>query len=80
LRQQEHLLSESQRLGHVGSWLYDMKGPIAWSAELYRLYGVSPDTFIPTVESLLKLIHPDDRAVMQAWISACRGGRKARGF
>lgn len=27
LREKEFLLSESQRLGHVGSWLWDMKGP-----------------------------------------------------
>ena len=48
LREKEHLLSEAQRLGHVGSWFHDMMGPMSWSEEMYRLYGVSPDTFTPT--------------------------------
>ena len=71
MREKEFLLSESQRLGHIGSWFWDMKGPISWSDELYRLYGVSPDTFTPTAESFVTLIHPDDRSAMQQWIAAC---------
>jgi PAS domain S-box-containing protein len=76
LRQKEHLLSESQRLGHIGSSFYNMTGPIWWSEEMYRLYGVSPDTFIPSVESMLGLIHPGDRPAMQTWIAACAEGEK----
>lgn len=74
LRVKEHLLSESQRLGHIGSFLYDMTGPIQWSDELYRLYGVSPDTFTPTLESLISLILPADRTLMQDWTAACVAG------
>jgi PAS domain S-box-containing protein len=47
LREKERRLSESQRIAHVGSWSYDLTVPearIAWSDELYRLYGVPPDT------------------------------------
>src|SRR3972149_6708052 len=57
----EHLLSESQRIAHVGTWLYDMTGRITWSDETYRIFGVSSDTFTPNAESFLNLIHPDDR-------------------
>ncbi len=78
LRKKELLLSEAQRLGHIGSWFYDMTGPIAWSEEMYRIYGVSPDTFIPTLENFLNLIHPDDRPAMQAWIAACAAGEQPR--
>ena len=76
LREKERLLAESQRLGHIGSFLYDMTGLIKWSDELYRIYGVSPDTFTPTLESFLRLIHPDDRTAMQAWTAACMAGEK----
>jgi PAS domain S-box-containing protein len=77
LRMKERLLSESQRLGHIGSFLFEMSGSIIqWSEELYRLYGVSPDTFTPTVESFLGLIHPDDQPAMQVWIDACAAGEK----
>jgi two-component system, cell cycle sensor histidine kinase and response regulator CckA len=76
LREEARLLSESQRLGHVGSWLFDLDGSVAWSAETYQIYGVSPDTFVPTRESLFTLLHPDDRAGMHKWISACLEGEK----
>ncbi len=75
LRDKEFLLSEAQRLGSVGSWYWDLVGPMEWSEETYRVYGVSPATFEPTVESLVGLIHPEDRAAMQAWIGACLAGK-----
>ena len=80
LCKKEQLLSESQRLGHIGSWFYDIAGPMSWSEEFYRLFGVSPDTCTPSLESLLGLIHPDDRSSMQAWIAACAAGEKPGGL
>jgi PAS domain S-box-containing protein len=83
LREKEHMLSESQRIAHVGSWSLDLSEPdgrIIWSEELYRIYGVSPQTFIPTMESLLSLVVPEDRAIMQKWVAACVGGEKPSEF
>jgi PAS domain S-box-containing protein len=48
----------------------------AWTPETYRLFGVSPDTFVPSAELFQRLIHPDDRASMQAWIGACLAGEE----
>jgi PAS domain S-box-containing protein len=76
LRANELLLSEAQRLGHVGSWLWEMTGPFKWSDETYRIYGVEPDTFTPTPETVLSLIHPDDRPAMESWFSAFTLGEK----
>jgi hypothetical protein len=76
LREKEHMLSESQRLGHVGSWFGDLTGLLSWSEETYRIYGVSPDTFFPTVESLLGLVHPDDRPAVLDWQNRLAVGQK----
>ena len=76
LHEKEQILSESQRIAHIGSWLYDITGQILWSDETYNIYGVSPDNFTPNAESFLNLIHPDDRPAMQAWINACLAGEK----
>ncbi len=76
LRTNARLLSDSQRLGHVGSFLVDKQGVISWSDEMYRIYGVSPDTFKPSLASFIGLIHPDDRAAMQAWNASCAAGEK----
>jgi PAS domain S-box-containing protein len=77
LRAKEYTLSESQGIAHVGSWNWDLAtGVLTWTPETYRLHGVSPDTFVPSGETLLGLIHPDDRAAMQTWLSACLAGEE----
>jgi len=76
LREKDHLLSESQRLGHVGSWFSAMTGRLTWSEETYRIYGVAPETFAPTLEALLGLIHPDDLTAVKDWHARCAAGEK----
>jgi PAS domain S-box-containing protein len=79
LREKERRLSESQRIAHIGSWTCDLRDPargLVWSDELYRLYGVSPDTFTPTIESLLNLVIPEDRSLIEKWLTACEAGEQ----
>ena len=48
--------------GQMGA--YDLNfalGTIWWSPETYRLFGVSAEQFVPTPQSVLELIHPDDQ-------------------
>ena len=79
LREKERRLSESQRIAHIGSWAYDLKDPAGrfeWSEELYRLYGVSSDTFVPTLDSLLSLVLSEDRSAIKKWMTDCAAGEK----
>lgn len=77
LRTKDSLLSESQRIAHIGSWLFDPTGQTTtWSDEMYRLYGVSPETFTTIGESFLDLVHADDRTVLTAWSAACWDGKQ----
>ncbi len=77
LRASEYVLSESQSVAHVGSWSWDLAtGKLTWTSETYRLHGVSPDTFVPSRETLLSLIHVDDRAAMRGWLAACLAGEE----
>ena len=81
LREKERLLSESQGIAHIGSWSWDLTtgaGVLQWSPETYHLHGVSPDTFVPSGETLLSLIYVDDRLAMQTWLSACLAGEEPR--
>jgi two-component system, cell cycle sensor histidine kinase and response regulator CckA len=60
-RTREHL-ELAQRTAQVGSLIRDLKtGDIEWSDELYRIYGLDPDAAPPRFDTLLDLIHPDDR-------------------
>ncbi|MBI2812701.1 MAG: PAS domain S-box protein [Opitutae bacterium] len=76
LREKEQLLSESQRIAHIGGWYWDLAGPIRWTDETYRVYGVAPETFTLNAESFFNLIHPEDRPAMQRWVAACAAGER----
>lgn len=62
LRRSEQLLVDTQGVAHLGTWEWDITQPTAtWSAELYRIYGLTPETYTPSYESYLTMVHPDDR-------------------
>ena len=62
LRASEAGLAEAQRIAHVGSWEYDpATGTLRWSDEFFRIAGYPPQSFAPTLEQNLALIHPEDR-------------------
>ena len=79
LREKEHLLSESQRIAHIGSWIWDLADPegrLVWSDEVYRMYGAEKETFVPTIDSLIQKVLPDDRSALRNWISDWATGKK----
>lgn len=62
LRQSEALMVDTQGVAHLGRWDWDVTQPTAvWSAELYRIYGLTPETYTPSYEAYLTMVHPDDR-------------------
>ena len=55
LREKEYLLSQSQRIAKIGSWSMDLATKhVNWTDETYRLYGVSPKTFVPSPEAVCR--------------------------
>jgi PAS domain S-box-containing protein len=75
LREKEHLLSESQRLAHIGSWQIELaSGRISWTEEAYRIYGIAAQTFTHNMASFYPLVHVDDQPAMKEWGRACRAG------
>ncbi|MGE5462178.1 MAG: HD domain-containing phosphohydrolase [Syntrophothermus sp.] len=79
LREKERLLSEAQRIGHIGSWSYDIpSGVLQFSDEMYRLLGVSPRGFDHNIQSMLGLIYSEDRPVADTWVNQLRSGTQVR--
>src|ERR687893_1943241 len=71
LRRGEASLAEAQRLAHLGSWEWDVKtGEVSWSDETFRIYGYEPKEFVPTLDKLMELVHPDDRELVRKNIDA----------
>lgn len=80
LQEKERLLSESQRIGHVGSWSYDITtNTLHCSDEMFRLLNISPFEFQGNIDGLLASVHADDRPAVAGWIEALIGsGRKKK--
>src|ERR1700678_2848562 len=65
LRRSEFYLAEAQRLGHLGSWVFDpATGFEHWSRELFQIHGLDPAKGPPNQEAYLALVHPEDREFM----------------
>jgi len=65
LMRREGYLAEAQRLGHIGSWVFDPRGAFEyWSPELFRIYGLDPEKGPPALDDYLALVHPLDREFM----------------
>ena len=48
--------------GQMGVYDLDLvAGVLWWSRQTYAVFGVDPERFVPTPESVADLIHPDDR-------------------
>ena len=66
LRQSEGHLADAQRIGHVGSWVWNVAtGECFWSREHFRIRGLDPDTFKPTKENTQGFIHRGDLPMVQ---------------
>jgi PAS domain S-box-containing protein len=62
LAARERQFREAQRVARVGSWEITLgEQTVTWSEEMYRMYGLDPAQFRPTVDTVLALIAADDR-------------------
>jgi PAS domain S-box-containing protein len=67
LERAERQLADAQLLARVGSWEWDIPANVVWwSDELYRIYGLEPQSIVPSYEDFLERVHPDDRASVDA--------------
>ena len=64
VRRSEAYLEEAQQLTRIGSFSWRVEADeIAWSEQLYRIYGFEPGSPL-TFERIKDRIHPDDFAIM----------------
>ncbi|MDQ3587623.1 MAG: PAS domain S-box protein [Actinomycetota bacterium] len=63
-------LSEAASLGRLGSWEWDLiDGHVTRSKELSEIYGLDPEEVVsPSREQFMELVHPEDRAAVQAQV------------
>jgi diguanylate cyclase (GGDEF)-like protein/PAS domain S-box-containing protein len=61
-------LERAETIAQLGHYKFE-KGATAvtWSDGLYRIVGKSPESFTPTLSSVLELVHPDDRPALEKY-------------
>jgi two-component system, cell cycle sensor histidine kinase and response regulator CckA len=53
--------NKSQSIAKIGTLELDViSGKVWWSDELYRIFEVDPEKYIPSLEANAKFVHPDD--------------------
>ena len=66
-------LSRAQKVARLGSWEHDLdSGDTVWSEQMYRLFGVDPDTFEPTLDTIEFFFPEEDRARFNESLSRIR--------
>jgi PAS domain S-box-containing protein len=75
LQRSESLLRETQELGRVGSWEWDVQRQLmAWTRQIYRLHQLAPGGPLPRPEALAQARDcylPEDQALLRAAFLRC---------
>jgi PAS domain S-box-containing protein len=72
----ETRLREAQKMAQLGYWDWDIKsGNVKWSEEVYKIFGLNPDEFVPQIDSILELSpwtedHERDKELIQRAIKS----------
>jgi len=76
LRENEHMLRESQRVAHIGSYSADLVTR-TWKAspEIYLIFGID-ESYPHTLDGWISFIHPDSRAELIEYHQQVEAERK----
>ncbi len=78
LLESERRRSVALEAGQMGSWAWELaSGAITWDAGQYRIFGVDPEEFKPTLDTVSAAIHPQDWAKI---IRAAKGDGDRQSF
>lgn len=68
-------LERAEQSAGLGSWEFNLEtGRGYWSPMMFRLFDLEPATMPPVNEDYFSLIHPDDRPLVEAAMSALMSG------
>lgn len=72
-------LADAQRIANLGSWEWNLStGKWALSEQMYRLSGL-PFGAVPSLETMVATVHPDDRAFVRAALERDAAGEESAG-
>lgn len=70
-QRQVETLELAEQIGNFGHWRIDVAtNALHWSPNVYRIHGLDPESFRPTVENAIAAYHPDDRDGVQRYVES----------
>jgi PAS domain S-box-containing protein len=70
LKENESLYQQAQALTHIGNYSWDVAtNNIKWSDELYRIYGLEPQSVSTPFDFIEKFNRPEDTALVRKFIT-----------
>ncbi len=61
LKRQNTYLELAERVAGLGHWRVDLiENTVIWSDEVYRIHGVTPESYQPELTSAIHFYHPED--------------------
>gem|GEM_PF-5600756 len=77
LRNNQERLALATEAGFIGIWDWDLvHNRLFWDDAMYRLYGIRKEDFGSVYEAWLTLLHPEDKAYVEAEIKAALNGER----
>ncbi|HEX8417962.1 MAG TPA: PAS domain S-box protein [Methylobacterium sp.] len=75
------LLVMAEEIAHFGHWHMALpSNHLTWSEEVFRIHGLDPTAFTPTVDAATARYHPDDRAHVAECLRNAVEARKSFDF
>jgi PAS domain S-box-containing protein len=70
-------LERAERLALLGHYKIERDtGKLTWSSGVFRIFGLSPENFAPTLRGVLELMHPDDRHLLKQFRDEAMAGKE----
>jgi PAS domain S-box-containing protein len=62
----EAIYKQAERLTNFGNWSWNIEtGKVEWTDQLYKIYGLKPQSEEVNLKRFLKMVHPDDRDMVK---------------
>jgi PAS domain S-box-containing protein len=81
LNQMNKFLIKAQKISNMGSWIWDLKsGDMVWTDQVYEIFGLDKQIFIPNINSVMERVHPDDQKMHEKLIDVALNNREQHDF
>jgi PAS domain S-box-containing protein len=81
LQRSEELYKQAQALSHMGNYAYDIvHNRIHWTDEIYRIFGLEPQSEEIDFEKFVNFVHPEDREGAVAAVKKSIEKKQAHNF